>query len=282
MKRLKHHFILMLMALTSGFIWLQMMVYLLHELFDYNPKWGYLQYCVAVLSEQSILHQAVFLGLNIIIAYSFGMVLWIIFNQIVLERKWSKYVRTNRHDWLSEWVNTNYPHFRQRITVVEHHSILAHTFGFFRPRIVVSTNLMEQFSDRQLEAILWHEWSHCRSYDPMRLLLVKIMNDSLPFIPILKRLAYYIQVWVELQADQYSVNKMKSSFELASVLYKCSQLGNRAPVGVGFADKAINYRIQQLIEPHGKIRVPLLDVTPFMSSSFMVILFTSVVVSGCS
>lgn len=282
MKRLKHHFVFLLMALTSGFVWLQMIVYLFHELFDYNPKWGYLQYCVAALSEQSLLHQAVFIGLNIIIAYSFGMVLWIVCKQVVLKRKWSKYVRTNRHHRLSEGINADFIHFRHGITVVEHDAILAHTFGFLRPRIVVSTMLIEQFSDRQLEAILWHEWSHCRSYDPMRLLLVKMMNDSLPFIPILKRSAHYIQVWVELQADQYSVNKMKSSYELASVLYKCSQLVNRAPVGVGFADEAINYRIQQLIEPNGKIRVPLLEVTPFMSSSFMVILFTSIVVSGCS
>ncbi|WP_336775264.1 M56 family metallopeptidase [Paenibacillus sp. MMO-58] len=282
MKQLKHHFILFLMALTSGFVWLQMMVYLLHELYGYKPNWGYLQYCVAALSEQSLLHQVVLLGLNIMIIYSFGMVLWIICKQFVLVRKWSLYVSSNRNKSLSNQLNSQYSQFKQRITVIDHDSILAHTFGFFRPRIVVSAKLIEQFSERQLAAILWHEWSHCRSYDPMRMLFVKIMNDSLPYIPIFKRLAHYIQVWVELQADQYSVRKMNSSYELASVLYTCSQLENRVPVGVGFADQAINYRIQQLIEPNGKIRIPLLIATPFLSSSLMVILLSSVLVSSCS
>jgi beta-lactamase regulating signal transducer with metallopeptidase domain len=282
MKLIKHQLVLLFMTMLSGFVWLQMGLYLLHELTGYNPDWGYLQYCVGVLPEQSVFHQVVFVGLNIMMIYSFGMAIWIIGKQMVLSKRWSAFVRTFSDETQSQQMNRKFPGFGSRIIVVREEGILALTFGFFRPKIVVSTSLIEHFNDHELTAILWHEWSHCSNYDPLRLLFVKAMRYSLPYIPVLRYMERYIQIWVELHADQKSVDRMKSAYPLASAILKGSRTMTTVPSGVGFANQAINFRLKQLIEPHSSIRVPFLVPTPFMFSATVVVLLTSVVISGCS
>ncbi|UVI33441.1 M56 family metallopeptidase [Paenibacillus spongiae] len=282
MKPRNYHIVLSSMILISLFVWGQMAIYLLHELFGFDPKWAILQYCVAALQEQSVLHQIVLVLLNVMIAYSFGMILWLIGKQAIHERRWNVRLQMIRHNRLSKQFNHKFKKWGHEIIVIRHDSIIALAFGSLRPRIVISTALLNEFTEREIDAILLHESGHCQNYDPLRMLMVRIMKDSLPFIPILKRLSHYIDVWVELEADHYAVMHMKSPIDLASVLLKCSRLSQRTAIGIGFADKAINYRLQRLIEPKKKIRVPLLDFIPVTISSFMIVILSSIVISGCT
>ncbi|MBN2981789.1 M56 family metallopeptidase [Cohnella algarum] len=282
MKPLKHHVVFLSMIAISGFIWLQMAVYLGHELFGYNPDWGFIQYCLSLLKERTVWHEIVFIGLNVLIGYSYGMVLLEIARQWVHAKRWYRYVMIHRNERMTEKVNRCYPHFRNKIIVINQDSAVALTYGFLRPMIVVSSKTVEQFSEGELAAILWHEWCHCRHYDPLRLLLVKMMKNSLPFIPILNRPASYIHVVMELQADRYSIKRMNSPFYLANVLLKWSRMPNSAQIGIGFADNAINYRLMQLMEPGQKIQFPIWGTSPFLSSALMVVFITGIVTSGCS
>lgn len=270
------------MILVSGFVGAQMIIYLLHELFGFNPTWGILQYCMAALNEHTFLHSAVNNVLNVIIAYCFGMVLFVGCKQFLLERKWYKYVQANRHVPLSTQLNRKYKHLDQEIIVIEQNSMLAVTSGFIRPKIIISSEIISDFTEREVSAIILHEYCHCRNYDPLRMLIIKIMTDSFPFIPILKQFTHYINVWVELEADNFAVQYMKSPVDLASVLLKCSKMSRKMAVGVGFADEAINYRLLRLIEPKQAIRVPIMPFSPLVISSFTIFVISSIVISGCS
>ncbi|UVI31148.1 M56 family metallopeptidase [Paenibacillus spongiae] len=278
----KHRLVFVSMMAISAFVWLQMAIYLLHEVFGLRPKWNLLQYCVAAVSEQTVLNQIVLIGLNGIMAYSIGMIIWFIGQQAVMERRWLARMKMNRHNRLSKQLNRKYRSLGYEITVIRHDSMLALTFGFIRPRILVSTALLSNFTEREMDAIVLHEVSHCRNYDPLRLLLVKMMKDSLPFIPVLHRMSHYIEVWVELEADRYAIEQMKSPIDLANVLLRYSRFSQRSLVGVGFADEAINYRLQQLIEPKSKIRVPILNIIPLSISSLMIFIISNIFVSGCA
>ncbi|HUC91785.1 MAG TPA: M56 family metallopeptidase [Paenibacillus sp.] len=285
MRLRKHHLVLLLMILISGFIWSQMVIYALHELFGFNPRWGIAQYCVAVLSGKLFWHQAVLIGLSVIIAYSFGTILRVLCSQIANQRKWNRHVGDNQHARLTAQMNRKYRNRGYEVAVIRHESIVALTSGFRRPRIILSTALISECTDREIDAVVMHECSHCRQYDPMRMLVIKIMTDSLPFIPLLKRLSHYIHVWVELEADQYSIKRMRSQVDLASVLLRCSNASKNSPnrtVGIGFADEAINYRLLQLIEPKRKIRVPLFDFIPLWISLAAIFALTGMIISGCT
>ncbi len=282
MKSRKHHLIFLLMTLVSLFAWSQMILYLVHEISGYNLKWGLLQYCVNAIREQTILHQAVFVGLNIAIFYSFGVAFWIIAQQILQANKWNRFVLLHQDQHLTEQTSRTFQLMGFPIVVIRHQGLLAVTSGFLRPRIIISSELVERFSERELKAILWHERSHCRQLDPLRILMVTMMRKSLPFIPILKQWARFVEVSVELQADQYAVRRMNSAYELASVLLKCSNTFSKVSASVGFADQAINYRLKQLIDPKTTFRIPLLETIPFMFSALIMMLLASIVTSGCS
>ncbi|WP_179036654.1 M56 family metallopeptidase [Paenibacillus sp. URB8-2] len=278
----KHQVALSLMILISLLIWSQMILYVLHEFRGYSPIWGLLEYCLSALAERTILHQVIFVGLNIIILYSFFVVIIMVYQQIRLERQWNKVVQTQCDITLTNRLNKRYDFIDGRIVVIHRDSLLALTSGFFRPKIVLSSKLVQEFTEHEILAVLLHEYNHAQKFDPLRLLIIHLIKNSLPFVPILKKLAHYIMVWTEIEADQFAVSQMKSPYELACVLYKCSRSKQKRPIGVGFADDAINYRIQKLVQPKAKIKIPVLEIIPVVMSSILFVLLSIIIISGCS
>ncbi|WP_410511247.1 M56 family metallopeptidase [Paenibacillus sp. BR2-3] len=271
-----------LMIIVSLLIWSQMTLYILHEFVGYSPTWGLLQYCLSALAERTVLHLIVFIGLNLLILYSFMMIIIKLYKQIKLERQWNTQVQFQCDHSLTKQLHEKYEFIEDRIIVVHHNSFLAITSGFFRPKIVVSSKLVQDFTEQEVTAVILHEYAHTKKFDPLRLLIIHLIKDSLPFVPILKKLAHYIQVWMEIEADQFAINQMKSPYDLASVLYKCSKSEQKSVVGVGFADKAINYRIQKLLQPKSEIIIPVLEMKPLAMSSTLFVLLNVIIISGCS
>jgi Zn-dependent protease with chaperone function len=74
--------------------------------------------------------------------------------------------------------------------------------GLIRPRIVISTGLLHQLSEPELQAVLAHEASHRRRRDPLRLLVARVAARGLYFIPTLRDLETASRLSTELAADQ--------------------------------------------------------------------------------
>lgn len=89
--------------------------------------------------------------------------------------------------------------------------------GLLRPRVHISVGAREALSARELEAVVAHERHHARRQDPLRLLVVSTLAESLFFMPVLSRLAARYGALAELAADEAAVRESDRAV-LASAL----------------------------------------------------------------
>ncbi len=265
------------------FVLSQMGLYLAHQIGGLNLQWGLFQYCLAALKKNSLQHRLaefLFYGL---IAYTIAKMLQRILKQSYLTWKLEKKIKTHKDVPATNRLNKKYPWLGRKIVVVRDQTFFALAMGIFRPKILLSTHVLDGFTEREVEAILLHEWHHCRNRDPLKLFLVTLFADSMKYVPVLKGLAHHYKVWRELLADRFVMHRMGSAYELGSVLLKLTgQARSPFAPGAPFADAAINYRIQQMIEPARPLRVPVLRKKPALLSITVVLLFMSLMLSGCA
>lgn len=96
----------------------------------------------------------------------------------------------------------------------------AFVYGWLRPRICVSTGMVERLTNREFEAVLYHERWHLARRDPVRLFVVRTIAAAFAFIPAIHRLAPQYRLATEIAADQYAVATMGSQRWLAGALVK--------------------------------------------------------------
>lgn len=171
-----------------------------------------------------------------------------------------------------------YGHWGVELLAVRDEAFYAFAIGLFRPGIVISTAALELFPEEELEAILLHERHHCLNRDNLRLFSLKLLSGSFAYFPVIRPVADYCRTWTELLADRYAIRRMGTSLHLGQVLLKLVRMGvirQREP-GLQFAESALDYRMLQVLEPDGTIRVPLVVFRPLLLSlSFMLLLIIS-------
>lgn len=96
---------------------------------------------------------------------------------------------------------------------------LAFCFGLFKPRICLSTGLIDALSDQELKAVLLHEDFHCHHYDPLRTLLADSMAAVLFFLPAAAEGRDLFLTSTELAADRHVI-RLSGRFSLAGALHK--------------------------------------------------------------
>jgi len=82
---------------------------------------------------------------------------------------------------------------------------LAFCFGLFRPRIGISTGLVETLTQHELKAVLLHEDYHRRHYDPLRGLLAEVLAGTFFSLPVSAELRDLFLTSLELAADRHAV-----------------------------------------------------------------------------
>jgi len=110
--------------------------------------------------------------------------------------------------------------------LIEDDRPLAFCAGLLRPRIYISTGVLERLDQSALNAVLDHERHHARRRDPLRLAAGRVLGESLFFVPGLRELARRQQALSELSADESAV---------------CAAPGNRSALAramLTFADDA--------------------------------------------
>ncbi|MCA9385618.1 M56 family metallopeptidase [Candidatus Dojkabacteria bacterium] len=115
--------------------------------------------------------------------------------------------------------------------------------GIFQPCIYISNKVLESFSHEELESILAHEKIHQKSFDPLLIEVVKILTDSMQFIPGVKKLRSTFMIVTELYADQSSID-LAGREVVANSLYK--MLVQEEYVSNGFArytDQSVRIKV---------------------------------------
>ncbi len=106
------------------------------------------------------------------------------------------------------------------LVTIGNHSSKAFTSGLFHPRIHLPQKLNESLSKDEVRAIMLHETQHCKSYDPLKGVVVNFINKSIPGFPFKKWIFGYQNVLAELTADAYAESKLKKRLPIISALLK--------------------------------------------------------------
>jgi hypothetical protein len=137
-----------------------------------------------------------------------------------------------------------------RIDVVLDDRPFSFCYWFLRPRICLSTALVERLDRDELRAVLYHERYHLRHRDPLRLVVARYFAAGLYVVPVVDELLSFHTLQKEIEADQDAVRASGGVSALASALYKLLpdaddvSLGLLVPVSSLSVTEA---RIEQLV-----------------------------------
>lgn len=122
--------------------------------------------------------------------------------------------------------------------------------GLLRPRLVVSTGLLERLDAEEQRAVLCHELVHARSREPLKCLLARMAARTFFWLPALGALLDRYLLVKELAADRDAVSRT-SRAALAGALSRV--MAEPTPAGaVGMSEFAAA-RIDRLFEPEARL-----------------------------
>ena len=107
-----------------------------------------------------------------------------------------------------------------RIDVVTDERPFSFCYWFLRPRICLSTALVERLDHEELRAVLYHERYHLRQRDPLRQIVARYFAAGLYVVPVVDELLSFHTLQKEIEADQEAVRASGGVRSLASALYK--------------------------------------------------------------
>lgn len=122
-----------------------------------------------------------------------------------------------------------------RVFVVRGLPVPAFTSGWWKPRIYVAADLTSMLEPEEVRAVIAHEASHVRRFDPLRLSLLRFLACALFFVPVLRRLADDAADEAEIVADDDAARL--DALALASAIVKLAEASNAKTglvPGVGF------------------------------------------------
>ena len=142
----------------------------------------------------------------------------------------------------------------ENVVLFRDRSPLAFSGGFLKPRIFLSTRLMEILDEKELRAVVLHESHHQRSKDPLKGLVVSFISDFLFFLPVSGFLKRTFHLASELTADAHSIRSRSDPLDLVSSLLKVQKVDG--PAASWFFDPTTE-RAKQLLGQPATIMLPL-------------------------
>jgi Zn-dependent protease with chaperone function len=154
-----------------------------------------------------------------------------------------------------------------KVVVAPSSSLFSFCFGIIRPKVCVSTALVEALTPNELRAVLAHERYHLRRRDPLRILLANMLAAASFPVPLGLALRRVYLVAREIDADQDAI-RCAGRNTLARAIYKVLAHPRTLQVGEVSAVGAINgqrARIDHLIDPRVS-RYPGVGLRPLLLS----------------
>ena len=107
-----------------------------------------------------------------------------------------------------------------QVVVVNSQKPYAFCFGVRKPKIYVSTTLIEILLVQELEVVLLHEKYHLENRDTTTLMMATIFESLLPFFPLISDFIHQYRIERELAADKAACEAAEGSKHLSTVLAK--------------------------------------------------------------
>lgn len=131
-----------------------------------------------------------------------------------------------RHSWRLGSVIRELDIPNEDVIECESDEVIAFCYGFFQPKICISSTLVKLLDRSELRAVLMHEKQHVKNYEPLKLFIVIYFQNILFIFPGIKKLARKYLTLSELSADERACIKPKNKSKLASAIYKIAQCEN--------------------------------------------------------
>lgn len=203
--------------------------------------------------------------ITVLLAATLPIILWI----AAALRQWRKATLTlrtletntlaaaKRHDLLQRLG------LLSRVRVVQSPRAFALTAGFTRPRVYVSTGLLERLTDDELEALLLHEQDHVRHFDPLQVLIGRTLSAAFFFVPVVRVLVRRHQAAIELAADEYATVRQGGKAGLSGAMLKLLDAQQTVPSASGFGGMT-NLRLSLLLNQ--RVPLPAVSLTAVLQS----------------
>ncbi len=201
-------------------------------------------------------HPYVITGLFILAIGLLTAILSFIVKAVSIYYKTKRFIKKYiKHDQIN---STKLNHITQQINLngkvieIQTEEPMVFCYGFINPRICISSAIVNSLSGNELKAVLLHEQHHLKVYEPIKLLLVKIISNALFFIPGIKSLTKQYAVFSELAADETATDNFKNKVPLAQALNKIlAQKENmliQKGLAISFFSEIIEERVNKLVD----------------------------------
>lgn len=134
------------------------------------------------------------------------------------------------------------------VLLIKDANLYSFCFGFLNPKIIITSGLVSQLSQRELEAVLLHEQAHLKNKDPLKILIGKAVASMYFFLPIFRELCQNMEATNELNADYWTAEAQKDTKFLRGALRKIiaqPQVAFATVPGISHPDH-IEIRVHQL------------------------------------
>lgn len=112
-------------------------------------------------------------------------------------------------------------HLVNKIRVIQDEQVGAFCFGFVKPKIYISTQMLSIATSNEIEAILRHEKYHLEHNDTLVMLFAVLTQSLFPFFPLLADFIATYRTQREVKADNAAITAMSDGKEhVRSVLSK--------------------------------------------------------------
>ncbi len=166
----------------------------------------------------------------------------------------------------------------KQITFIGEPTPAVYCYGMLRPRVTITSGMLDRLDDAALMAVLAHERHHMRRRDPFRFVLLQAIAAPGATLPAIPALCDRLQTQMELAADRAALT-VSSRYDLAAALQIALLTPDQSPIGATGLT-ATEARITQLT---GKCDLPTVPLRPIIATiGMLVVAGASAVALGIS
>jgi Zn-dependent protease with chaperone function len=244
----------------------QMAMYSLHLFSNWNLMFTVLEACHNLFRAIGISSMNIFL--EVLILSTLELVVIVLVKQIARYITFSKRLSLLQDELVTKKVIVQYD--LHQITVITSEAPIALTYGL-KPKIVLSTALVNMLTEEELRAVICHEQFHQQHRDPLKKFLIMLLVTALWYVPVLKWVSKHYQTLREIEADKFAIQQTNNMLDLSSALLKLlkNEHRQRHAFAVSFADTSVNERIQHILSPEKEVHATLPVGTILYSTSIV-------------
>lgn len=129
--------------------------------------------------------------------------------------------------------------------------------GFFAKKIILSKSLIGKLSEKELEAIVLHEYQHLVDNHAIKIVFMELLSKTFFMFPVLKDVADNVRTNYELAADAAAVRKQKTTQYVKTSLRKVISSDSQLSLLPHFSYQTLESRIDVLNyqKPKARFRI---------------------------